>query len=262
MAGSIDCHHASTAVAVASSNVVVHHEGAVGGRTPRPRACCSRSLDVAAVVDADLERATERRHVGDVALDGHDGQTVAPEQHRAGGHRRARQCDRADGCRDPGHHRNWRSVRRPLTSESPAETADPPTRRPGRPADRRARTPRPLGTSPSSSRPSDSSHASPPPRSRCRTPRRWRSRRRGRSRAPRGSSRADGCRRRRRIDVDRSRQPGTSPIIATTGAPSTVATTVPACTVSPAATTDVTVPAAGEAAVTESVNPRVAVVSS
>ncbi len=37
-------------------------------------------------------------------------------------------------------------------------------------------------------------------------------------------------------EVDRSRYPGTSPIIATTGAPSTVATTVPASTVSPPAT--------------------------
>ncbi len=62
-------------------------------------------------------------------------------------------------------------------------------------------------------------------------------------------------------DVDRSRQPGTSPIIATTGLPSTVATTLPATSSSPADAIDVTVPAAGDVTVTESVNPSVAVVS-
>jgi hypothetical protein len=53
-----------------------------------------------------------------------------------------------------------------------------------------------------------------------------------------------------------------SPIIATTGAPSTVATTVPPSTVSPLFTTLVTVPAIGELTVLEVVKPSVAVVSS
>ncbi len=62
--------------------------------------------------------------------------------------------------------------------------------------------------------------------------------------------------------VDRSRYTGTSPIIATTGAPSTVATTVPASTVSPPATMLVTVPATGDETVAEVVKPSVALVSS
>jgi len=62
--------------------------------------------------------------------------------------------------------------------------------------------------------------------------------------------------------VERSRYEGTSPVSATTGAPSIVATTVPGSMSPPAAMTLVTVPATGEATVTEVVNPRVAVVSS